>query len=259
MGGGIYCEESSPLIIHNLVKLDRAAIGAGICCSRSTSIIRHNTLIRNIADGYGGGILCWCSSPLIDSCTIADNNGDGICCQISSDPTIHYNNILDNVGNGVGNLDSTIIIDARYNWWGDTSGPGGFGPGLGDEVSRFVAYDPWLYEPPGAIEEKHPQPYPIQCKIWPNPFRDRVNIIFLATNSGNYSIVIYDVSGRLVKEFDSKNINTIRNKSSDATATEFCCIWNGRDQNGFIVPGGVYLLRLQSGDYALTQKLLFLK
>jgi hypothetical protein len=51
------------------------------------------------------------------------------------------------------------VFDARYNWWGDASGPyhnttwtymgEPYGPhyGLGDPVSDYVLYDPWLEYP----------------------------------------------------------------------------------------------------------------
>jgi hypothetical protein len=38
----------------------------------------------------------------------------------------------------------TEMFDARNNWWGDASGPGGVGPGTGDAVSSNVYYTPWL-------------------------------------------------------------------------------------------------------------------
>lgn len=34
-------------------------------------------------------------------------------------------------------------VDAAYNWWNHTSGPGGSGPGLGDKVGPGVAFTPW--------------------------------------------------------------------------------------------------------------------
>jgi len=52
-----------------------------------------------------------------------------------------------------------VVINAENNWWGDPSGPldtsddratGGFyNPGgLGDRVSNYVDYEPWLGQPP---------------------------------------------------------------------------------------------------------------
>jgi hypothetical protein len=38
-------------------------------------------------------------------------------------------------------------LNARYNWWGHASGPGGEGPGTGDTISENVNYRPWLPKP----------------------------------------------------------------------------------------------------------------
>ncbi len=153
-GGGIFCDNSSATITGNTIELNIADyVGGGITCWRSSPIISNNTINRNIVGEHGGGIYCWLSSPVIDSCTISSNNSDGVYCDSLSNPIINNNNITYNIGYGICNEDSTNIIDARYNWWGDTSGPGGFGPGIGDEVSQWVDYDPWLTEPVSDIEE----------------------------------------------------------------------------------------------------------
>jgi hypothetical protein len=66
---------------------------------------------------------------------------------------IHYTNIEGNLGEGVANY-ATGIVDATSNWWGDVSGPhdpldtdglNQFNPdGLGDAVTEYVLYDPWI-------------------------------------------------------------------------------------------------------------------
>jgi len=70
---------------------------------------------------------------------------------------INYNNIVDSGWFGVESLswDGTPAeedIDARYNWWGDASGPEHVtNPGgKGDEVSDNVVFMPWLMEEDGA-------------------------------------------------------------------------------------------------------------
>jgi parallel beta-helix repeat protein len=154
-GGGIFCDNSSATITGNTIKLNIADYaGGGITCWRSSSIISSNIISRNIAGEQGAGIYCWLSSPIIDSCTISSNNGDGVYCDSLSNPIINHNNITDNADYGIQNVDSTIIINAEYNWWGDTSGPSGFGPGIGDEVSQWVDYDPWLTEPVSGVGEE---------------------------------------------------------------------------------------------------------
>jgi hypothetical protein len=83
-----------------------------------------------------------------------------------SNINIHYSNITNNPGDsgypgGVIFYDfglgyTNVVIDARNNWWGDPTGPhhatswlylgAPYGPhlGLGDGVSDYVLYDPWL-------------------------------------------------------------------------------------------------------------------
>jgi len=85
---------------------------------------------------------------------------------------IHYNNFEGNTEFGVLNCynwvgkdktytptNESFVVDARYNWWGHETGPyhgtswtymgSPYGPhyGLGDNVSDYVLYDPWLRVP----------------------------------------------------------------------------------------------------------------
>lgn len=80
---------------------------------------------------------------------------------------INYNSII---GNNVG-LNNTIGapgVDARFNYWGDSSGPSGTGPGTGQPILGTAVFDPWLssYQVPAwtqvgtnpAVVEKHAFP-----------------------------------------------------------------------------------------------------
>jgi len=73
--------------------------------------------------------------------------GIGILCTSGTKADIHYCKIEQNQNYGVVNEDSSIQIDATYNWWGTSSGP--YHPstnpgGKGDRVSDYVLYKPWL-------------------------------------------------------------------------------------------------------------------
>jgi hypothetical protein len=76
--------------------------------------------------------------------TIEGDEGDAIRCENGSNPTINWNNIYNNTGYGLNNLDPSVTINAQNNWWGGPSGPGGAGPGTGDEVSGNVDFHNWL-------------------------------------------------------------------------------------------------------------------
>jgi len=150
--GGIACYDiSSPTITGNTITGNAAEWGGGIACYNGCSPeIRDNAISGNRADSAGGGIDCWINSsptivgntitgnraalgagiacqnncsPIIDSCTISHNDGDGVYCDTASGPAINYNNITDNIGYAVRNLEPGIIVDAEYNWWGHESGP----------------------------------------------------------------------------------------------------------------------------------------
>ncbi|MBA7555869.1 hypothetical protein ES705_48561 [subsurface metagenome] len=66
---------------------------------------------------------------------------------------INFNEIYGN-GMGVANYYSEDTVYAEYNWWGDVSGPydpsdidglNQYNPGgLGDPVTEYVLYDPWI-------------------------------------------------------------------------------------------------------------------
>ena len=123
--------------------------------------IRHNTCNTGIhLDDAGGDIAgntisndahgaIYCENgadPEIYKNNITANQGDGIIAESGSTPTIHHNNVTTNTGYGLHNNTFTVTIQAQENWWGDASGPGGQGPGAGDEVSGTVDFDDWLTE-----------------------------------------------------------------------------------------------------------------
>jgi len=148
-GGGIYCRENSaPIIIGNRIEYNTAenTRGGGISCNYSSPFIKENVISGN-KGLIAGGISCQGSSPMIDSCTISYNTGGGVYCDEGSQPELHFCDIYGNFYYGVENVDSTVIINAEYNWWGDKTGP--YHPetnpnGRGDPVSDWVDYEPWL-------------------------------------------------------------------------------------------------------------------
>ena len=74
----------------------------------------------------------------------ANNQLYGIYCFNEVDAAVNWCNIYGHAIYGIFNPDSDYVIDAENNWWGDPSGPAGYGPGTGDPVSDYVDYDPWL-------------------------------------------------------------------------------------------------------------------
>ncbi len=150
-GGGLYGNENVGLISNNVTISDNSAVyGGGIFLNEVISMVFENiTITRNTAE-RGGAIFCDQGSDFsVTHCTITENNaiieGDGINTTEGSNPPIHYSNIMLN-GYGIYNSDSSIMIDASNNYWGNVTGP--YHPwnpgGLGDSLNAYVNPLPFL-------------------------------------------------------------------------------------------------------------------
>jgi hypothetical protein len=100
----------------------------------------------NNTHGYFGNSLA--NSFIHDSLFVG--NDYGIRARINSDPVINQNSLVRNYAFGVLNETTNSSIDAENNFWGDASGPrhAGNPTGLGDPVSAWVDYVPWLAASP---------------------------------------------------------------------------------------------------------------
>ncbi|HIN26782.1 MAG TPA: T9SS type A sorting domain-containing protein, partial [Candidatus Marinimicrobia bacterium] len=84
---------------------------------------------------------------------------------------------------------------------------------------------------------------------YPNPFNSTTTLRYDLAGHSNVNIIIYDMLGREVK--------TLINQTQD---TGFKSIqWDGTNDYGKQVSAGVYLYRIQAGEYMQTKKMVFLK
>ncbi len=85
---------------------------------------------------------------------------------------------------------------------------------------------------------------------FPNPFNPHTTISF-SVKDGKLpaSLVIYNSRGQKVKELFRGIPGT----------TQLNLVWDGRDEHDQPVSSGVYLYRMQSGDFAETRKMLLAK
>jgi len=80
--------------------------------------------------------------------------------------------------------------------------------------------------------------------IYPNPFNPVTNIIYGLPEQVNVQIIVYDLSGKqietLINEFQTPGYHSVS--------------WNADN-----LPSGVYLIRMDSGDFTQTQKVVLVK
>ena len=103
-----------------------------------------------------------------------------------------------------------------------------------------------------AIDEEGTGNQPARFHLsqnYPNPFNPETVIEYALPELSDISVVIYNLRGQEVRRWDilfqSAGYHTIR--------------WNGTTALGNPVPSGVYLYRLQAGDFVLTRKMVLLK
>ncbi|MCK4640549.1 MAG: matrixin family metalloprotease [Candidatus Marinimicrobia bacterium] len=101
-GGGIYCNNSSPLIRNLIIKNNIAAYGGGMSLCNYNGTISNVVVINNQAVdwGRGGGILIWTATPIFQDVLIANNdaahNGGGIWLTGNAVPIFHRVIVINN-------------------------------------------------------------------------------------------------------------------------------------------------------------------
>jgi hypothetical protein len=129
---------------------------------------------------------------------------------------------------------NTITIDRNGTWW------------CGGIEGGIFTLDK---ETPLAVRAQElPRDFSILGN-YPNPFNPSTTIEYALPETGKASLVIYNISGQKVRELVSGIL----------PAGKHSVAWDGRDQTGKAVSGGVYLARIQCGSQVKTGKMLLLK
>jgi hypothetical protein len=112
-------------------------------------------------------------------------------------------------------------------------------------------------DPQTGIQEESSDKRCVLCSCYPNPFRDVTHLkLQAAKNCGGpriknqVGLEIYDATGRLVRTLP---INQLTNSQINQLN------WDGTDDSGNILPGGVYFVKIISGNTVTIQKVCKLK
>lgn len=83
----------------------------------------------------------------------------------------------------------------------------------------------------------------------PNPFNPFTRIDFSVAGESPVKISIYSILGQHMKTLMDQRCSPGKHSVS----------WDGRDEKGAVVSGGVYLYQMQYGSLSMTRKMLFMK
>lgn len=111
--------------------------------------------------------------------------------------------------------------------------------------------------PPAAHDSDDSFRLPVNFELvqnYPNPFNPTTNIEFRIPPGGRsefgfIELAIYDISGRLVKTLVSEN----------RVAGSYSVQWDGSNDLGQKVSSGIYIYRLQAGNFVRARKMVLLK
>ena len=99
-----------------------------------------------------------------------------------------------------------------------------------------------------STESETPSTYALS-QNYPNPFNPTTSIEYELAQTGQVRLTVYDVLGKEVRSL----------VDGQQSAGRYVAEWDGRDASGQSVASGVYLYRLEAGDYVSTRRMTLLK
>lgn len=99
---------------------------------------------------------------------------------------------------------------------------------------------------------------------YPNPFTQTTVIRYQIPDVRRITLCVYDLSGRLVKTLVNQPLSTGRHRPGGIPprrdwALGTAVSWDGRDECGRALPGGVYFSKLETGGLEATGKLILIR
>lgn len=104
------------------------------------------------------------------------------------------------------------------------------------------------YGPIEASAAEIPAAYKID-EPFPNPFNPTCTIRYEIPRSGQVNLLVFDVSGSLVRTL----VDGWREPGV------YMEVWDGKGEDGSVLPSGVYLLRLEAAGFGATRKMAILR
>ena len=107
----------------------------------------------------------------------------------------------------------------------------------------------WLNENPESDAPTLQGEGKIKAMNYPNPFNPTTQITFSLEEPGHVMLQIYNARGQLIRTL----LNEQRSKGTHQVT------WDGRNEQGVVVPSGLYFYKITSGEETLTKRMLFMK
>jgi hypothetical protein len=146
--------------------------------------------------------------------------------------------------------DPSLLGRTLYARWYVTD-PGAAGGVASSPAARFT-----VFGPNGVTATGVPAASNTAARVMhlyasaPNPFPVSTTVRFDLYQGADARLAVYDIGGRRVRSLFDR---------AGATAGPYTVTWDGRDDAGRTVPGGVYFYRLETGRDAQTMRVVRLR
>ncbi len=274
MGGGIFCNRSNMTLVNvvicdNLSETNSAIeSGGGICCINSNMTLVNVTISGNKSNVGTGGLNCLASNIILVNSILCNNSPSDVFISVGSVANIAYSAIQGG-WQGEGNIDLAPLFVGTSNADYRLSEKS---PCIGAGIDSIEIGGVWYYAP-NTDCEGNPRPNPIgsrpdmgayeipsatdiaQLKSqlpdkftlfqnYPNPFNPSTKIKFELPKQKDVLIKVFNTLGQKVA--------ILLNKQMPAGYHEV-------KFNAQNLPSGVYIYKIEVGQYTAIRKCLLLK
>lgn len=261
-GGGAIFQESTALLDACTFRGNTSNFGGALSCVACDTVrVSGCTFSGNAAAYHGGGLHSWDSFTRLEKTIVAFNtDGRGVYCDGTGSIEASCCDIVGNVdGDWVGcvagqdGIDGNFAADPRFcdPLTGDLRLQEGSpcAPGANPDCGLIGAWPVGCGDPqdagPGPISP------PVAISATPNPFvaGTRISCSLPPGTPGDVSVEILDVAGRRIRQLPVVT-------GSGAVPRTW---WDGADDAGRALPGGIYLIRIAGAGRAPAERVIKLK
>ena len=211
-----------------------------------------------ISDGfpaaYAGGIVAIEGNPVISYCDIYSNEDGNYFVGATSDSIYEVN--LTGIDGNISQDPLCVAPDYLLSSGSPCIDAGNPDPRFNDpdgsrnDMGAYGGQNSLVTR----VEEKHKDNLNIPEKFqlfpnYPNPFNPETTIKYQLSKTAEVSLRIYNITGQLVK--------TLINEKQPAGY--YIARWNGRNEKGYPVSGGLYISCLKAADFVQVRKMVLIK
>ncbi|MFC1573052.1 right-handed parallel beta-helix repeat-containing protein [Candidatus Eisenbacteria bacterium] len=263
-GGGIHLrQDCTSVLIHCTFSNNTATTdGGGMWCRESAAAMTGCTLSGNSAWSDGGGMYVFFANPTVENTIIAFSaSGAAVhCVDPGSSPSLSCCDVYGNAGgdyvgciatqagvSGNISLDPFFCDAATEDYRLEEASPCAPFTDPNAECDLIGAWPVGCGD--SAVQPPPPLAAHLYLEISPNPFSPATRITYeipQELSDARVQLALIDPLGRLVRILVDE-----RHAAGQQTVT-----WDGHDESGRPVGGGLYLVKLKVGDDCKTRRLL---